>query len=226
MTTDADAEQAKAELLRSILSSPGAAPYSRIKYITPFASATQQVEFLRGLFQTAIEARDSGRWDALDRYIEGWETRLVSEHLSPRIAQGTPSLGETTAWAAPPDKPQGKWRVALVATGGVLVEGQPPYDLKGDCTFREIPRDTPRGKLRVMHPGYDTSGPERDMNCVFPIDRLREMQTGGAIGEAAAIHYGFMGYIPKPEALVNETAPEVARRLKVARVDAVVIGTT
>lgn len=225
MTSHEDAEQAKAELLRYILSSPATAPYSRIKYITRYASLEEQRDFLRGLFQRAVEARDTGRWEDLDRYLEDWETRLVTGYLSPRVAQNIPLL-DATPWAAVPDRPRSQWRVALISTGGVLVDGQPPYDLKGDCTFREVPRDAPRDRLRVMHPAYDTSGPQRDINCVFPIDRLWEMQHDGAIGEVASTHYGFMGYIPRPEALVRETAPDVARRLKAAGVDAVVIGTT
>jgi hypothetical protein len=35
-----------------------------------------------------------------------------------------------------------------------------------------------------------------------------------------------MGYIPEPSGLINETAPEVAGRLKDEGVDGVVIGTT
>ncbi|MBI2861927.1 MAG: hypothetical protein HYX89_03810, partial [Chloroflexi bacterium] len=48
----------------------------------------------------------------------------------------------------------------------------------------------------------------------------------GVIGEFAEVNYGFMGFIPKPQGLIEETAPEVARRLKEAKVDAVIIGTT
>lgn len=225
MTSASGGDEARADVLRRILASSATASYSRIKYLTRYASLEEQEEFLRGLFHATMEARDSGQWSGLDQYVEGWETRLMDRYLGPRVAKGAPPT-DVTPWAAPPTAQLSRWRVALISTGGVYVEGQPPYDGSGDWTFREIPRDAPRDRLRVLHPHYDISGPQRDINCVLPLDRLQEMQREGAIGEAARVHYGFMGYIPKPEGLIGETAPEVARRLKAAQVDAVVIGTT
>ncbi|MDE0823571.1 MAG: hypothetical protein OSB07_06325, partial [Dehalococcoidia bacterium] len=46
------------------------------------------------------------------------------------------------------------------------------------------------------------------------------------VGEVLTPTYSFMGYIPEPSGLINETAPEVAGRLKDEGVDGVVIGTT
>ncbi|MDA0987885.1 MAG: glycine/sarcosine/betaine reductase selenoprotein B family protein [Chloroflexi bacterium] len=85
----------------------------------------------------------------------------------------------------------------------------------------------PVDQLRVKHRGYDISGPEADMNCVFPLQRLLEMEAEGKIGELAPTAYSFMGLISaNTNALMEETAPEVARRLKQAGVDAAFITAT
>ena len=55
---------------------------------------------------------------------------------------------------------------------------------------------------------------------------FQEMEKDGLVGEVAEIAYGFMGFIPQPEGLVQESAPEVAKLLRQAGVDAVLIGTT
>ena len=125
--------------------------------------------------------------------------------------------------------PLNQSRVALLTTGGIYVEGQEPYDLDvqgGDYSFREIPRDTPIGDLRVKHRGYDIAGPEADMNCVFPLERLLEMESEGMIGELAPTGYSFMGLINNIPGLTEETAPEVARRLKQEGVKAALITAT
>ena len=65
------------------------------------------------------------------------------------------------------------------------------------------------------------------MNCVFPLQRLLEMEAEGEIGEVAPTAYSFMGLInANTNALMEDTAPEVARRLKQAGVEAVFITAT
>ena len=45
---------------------------------------------------------------------------------------------------------------------------------------------------------YDVRSAREDVNCVFPIERLRELAREGVIGEVAPHHYsGFMGRIYK-----------------------------
>ena len=47
----------------------------------------------------------------------------------------------------------------------------------------------------MKHRGYDISGPQEDINCVFPMQRLLEMEAEGVIGELAPTAYSFMGLI-------------------------------
>jgi len=106
--------------------------------------------------------------------------------------------------------------VALLSTGGFYVRGkQEPFDPeKNDMGFREIPRDVDVRDLAVSHNYYDHSDAEMDINCVFPIERLREMEAEGYIGGLAPVNYTIMGRIFRRTALVNETAREITESLK------------
>jgi D-proline reductase (dithiol) PrdB len=115
-------------------------------------------------------------------------------------------------------------RVALVTTAGVHLKSQPVFDVKsGDDSYRLIPDDTPATQLMISHTHYDRTDADQDINCIFPFERLHELSTEGIIGSSGAFHYGFMGYIPKPQHLINQVAPEVAERLKADQVDIVIL---
>jgi D-proline reductase (dithiol) PrdB len=122
-----------------------------------------------------------------------------------------------------PDKPLRESRLALVTTGGVHLPGQPRFDIDdplGDCSYREIPGDA--RDLTWTHSYY---APHRgaDLDSVFPLWTLRRLVAERAVGELNGRHFSFMGAIHDPGPLVEETAPEVARRLVEDRVDAVLL---
>ena len=48
-------------------------------------------------------------------------------------------------------------------------------DPDGDPTYREIERDTPVEALMITHDYYDHRDADRDINIVFPIQRLAEL---------------------------------------------------
>ncbi len=156
------------------------------------------------------------------------------------LATAIPALGERFAagyraerqddgvpWA-PARKPLAATTVALVTTAGVHHRDQPPYDMDdhdGDPSFRELDLERPLDSLMITHDYYDHTDADRDLNVVFPVERLRELVAAGEIGGVARLGYGFMGHITGPhlETLKRRTAPEVAERLKKARVDAVLL---
>lgn len=122
----------------------------------------------------------------------------------------------------PLPKPLPRVRVALVATAGAHLEADPPFDVGnplGDSSFRVIPGEVPFERLRLSHPGYDTRKVRQDINCVFPLERLRELARDGVVGSVSPRHVSFMGYIPTPEPLIEQRAPEVANILKEDQVD-------
>jgi len=143
------------------------------------------------------------------------------------ISSYKPHESHDVPWT-PVTKPLSESRVALVTTSGVHHKDQEPFnmsDKKGDPSFRVINISRPFSSLMITHDYYDHSDAERDINIVFPVERLTEFKNEGLIGEIADHHYAFMGHIDGPHinALINDTAPAVAQRLKDDRVDAVIL---
>ena len=50
------------------------------------------------------------------------------------------------------------------------------------------------GHLFLSHHHYDHTSADKDINLVFPIDRLRELAEARIIGGVARTHIGYMGY--------------------------------
>jgi D-proline reductase (dithiol) PrdB len=90
-------------------------------------------------------------------------------------------------------RPIRECRVGLVSSGGFYVEGQPPFE-ENDASYRLIPVDTPPGDLRIYHHGYRDDDPDRDPNCVFPLERLRELAAAGAVGGLAEAAVSFVTF--------------------------------
>jgi D-proline reductase (dithiol) PrdB len=156
----------------------------------------------------------------LDERFRRWLKLIAEMHEGANF-----TANETIAWA-PLRKALAECSVALVSTAGVHLKSQPAHDLldpHGDASFREIPCDTQTSDLAVDHVHYDTSDANADPNCVFPLDRLRELVDMGMIGSLALMHYGFMGFIPDGRLLRDTTAPIVAERLLAQGTDVVVL---
>ncbi len=113
-------------------------------------------------------------------------------------------------------------RVAIITTSGVHVRGDRPFAM-GAADYRIIPGDTPPADLVMSHSSvnFDRSGFQEDINVVFPIDRLRELQAGGVVGSISDYHYAFMG--AAPIRTLEAKARELASMLKKDRVDAVLL---
>jgi D-proline reductase (dithiol) PrdB len=110
-------------------------------------------------------------------------------------------------------------RIALITTGGVHLSSQKPFNMKdpsGDPSFREIPANALSANLCITHDYYDHSDADKDINIVFPIERIRLLKRFGEIGDINTRHFSFMGHITGPhiETLLRETAPRVAGKLK------------
>ncbi len=114
--------------------------------------------------------------------------------------------------------------VSIVTTAGVHRKDQTPFDMKdpnGDPSLRIIDGVASVGELMITHDYYDHRDADKDINIVFPIERLREFAEDGIIKAVADIHFSYMGHIVGPHirTLTDVTAPEAARRLKSEGVD-------
>jgi D-proline reductase (dithiol) PrdB len=112
---------------------------------------------------------------------------------------------------------------ALVSTAGVHMRDQEPYNVDGDNTWRLIPGDVQASRLMVTHDHYDHRDADQDINCVFPIDRLRELAAAGVIGGVSDKHLGFMGYSQHLRDLYERAAPEMAKIIERSKADAVLL---
>ena len=112
-----------------------------------------------------------------------------------------------------PRKPLDECRIALVTTGGVHLPEQERFDIddpSGDVSYRELPTDAPA--LTWTH-AYYRPDEGMDLDAVFPLRTVRGLAAEGLIGELNGRHFSFMGAVHDPAPLVDETAPEVARKL-------------
>jgi D-proline reductase (dithiol) PrdB len=120
-----------------------------------------------------------------------------------------------------------KSTVALVTAGGVHLRDQDAFNIAdelGDLTYRIIPEDVNAADLMVTHHHYDHSDADEDINVVFPIDLLRELQQEGFIRGIARKHVGYMGYTMQLKAMYEGTAREIANEIdKGSRADVVVL---
>jgi len=114
-------------------------------------------------------------------------------------------------------------KVALATAAGVHLKADKRFNLAGDTTYRVVPNDAKTSDMMVSHGGYDNGDVNKDINCMFPIDRLNEIVKSGFIRAAGSFHYTFMGGGGNQEVFINETGPEIAQKLKEDGVDAVVM---
>lgn len=131
-------------------------------------------------------------------------------------------VNEDCPWT-PLEKPLAECRLAMLSTAGLYLPGeQPPFraeDYEGDWTFRELPTDVAPEQFAIAHDHYDHAWAEQDRNCVYPLQRLRELQAEGFIGEIAATHYSISGYCTRADLVAEHTALEIAKHAAQSGVD-------
>ncbi|MBW2092866.1 MAG: hypothetical protein JRI34_12195 [Deltaproteobacteria bacterium] len=127
---------------------------------------------------------------------------------------------------APLGKPLSRAKVALVSSGGIFKDDQEPFDgwAVNDFSLRTIPMDTSFDRLRLSHNYFDHRDAVKDYNCVFPIQRLRELAEEGFIGMAAdfAVSLG-MGRAYKRSGLFEQTVPAIMEEFQNQEVDAALL---
>jgi len=123
-------------------------------------------------------------------------------------------------WVTGPPLPQR--RVAIVSSAGLVRRGEDPFRGR-DPDFRIIAAETRPNELLISHISinFDRTGFQEDWNVVFPLERLNELASEGAIRSVARTHYSFMGATDPVQ--MEPYAREVARRLKADAVDAVIL---
>lgn len=130
-------------------------------------------------------------------------------------------------------------KVCLISLAGIYRKGQKPFSTspgmipaqlramrfkdRGDWSFREISLEADSTDLAIAHAHYDHSEANEDINCVFPLMRLVELEIEGFVGKCADIHYSMMGYVPEVKLILATATGEIIPRLKNQEVDVAVV---
>ena len=153
------------------------------------------------------------RWisnSALGESFGHWASKTIA---SPQLRR---LVGAEIPWTTL-HKPLSDSTVVLLSTGGVHLRSDRPFKLNSDATFRVIPKDAQPDDLAISHQAYDRTDALRDINLVFPIERLRELEAERVIGRLAEDHYGF-GLMGRAKRLMP-AIKEVARCISESGVD-------
>lgn len=166
--------------------------------------------------------------DWKERYASWLETSrpLLEEAKWKEAFEGYPWVKHAEAPFAPFEKPLNQTTVALVSSAGLYLPGQEPFTAEavtGDASFRVFPRGVDLRETSIAHDHYDHRYALEDRNSVFPLEVLEDLAAEGTVGGLTERHYSFSGYNTDAAAVVEGSAPEVARRLKDAGADAVLL---
>jgi D-proline reductase (dithiol) PrdB len=116
--------------------------------------------------------------------------------------------------------------ISIVTTAGIRLKTQEPYNDEGDERFYVIPGDAQVDDLTVNYASpanYDFSDSLKDINVVFPIERLQELAEAGVIGGVAKKHIATMGYTMRLKKVYEETVPAIAKELERSNTDGVIL---
>ncbi|MCL5256300.1 MAG: glycine/betaine/sarcosine/D-proline family reductase selenoprotein B [Chloroflexi bacterium] len=117
-------------------------------------------------------------------------------------------------WDEPFDPLHGEWNEAFKKYG---------FAAPGDYRYHTIWTTAPSSEYTVTVADYDAGDARRDINCVFPVDRLRELDSKGVIGSLSPRAYSFYGLLPDMELLRKTSAQDVAASLREDRVSAAIL---
>ncbi len=113
-------------------------------------------------------------------------------------------------------------RVGIVSTAGVHLKSQDPFVPEGDTTYRLIPADSTNEQLTITHDHYDHSDARKDINCVFPVETLRELVADGRLGGTTSEHL-CMGFSQAMREIKERVAPEIATAVRKWKPDIILL---
>ena len=123
-------------------------------------------------------------------------------------------------------KPLAESRLTFVSTSGVQTKGTLPFDTAhpvGDYTFRPVPSDSKPSDLEIHQLKYPTASAEKDLNVIFPIERIQELEAESFIGELTANFFSFIGYNMDAERLEKTLAEDIADAVEAETPDAALL---
>lgn len=169
----------------------------------------------------------------MDRQVDSYRflDRLTGKLVQNWIKLETQrDLSQEIPWT-PLSKPLEESTVALISSAGLALKSDVPFDQEGerrnpwwgDPSYRILPATVIGKQVRLCHLHIDSRLVQEDLNTLFPLQRLHELQACGEIGAVAAHHYSFMGYILQPQTLLAKSVPAMIRQMQHDGVNVVVL---
>jgi D-proline reductase (dithiol) PrdB len=157
------------------------------------------------------------------RFIHGITKRMIRTWIGMEKPRPIP-------WT-PLKKPLSECTVALLSSAGIALKTDRPFDQEGerrnpwwgDPSYRILPNTAQAEDVRLYHLHINPAYAEQDLNCLFPLERLKELEALKEIGRSAPRHYSMMGYILQPQMLLEETVPAIIRNLEEDQADVVIL---
>lgn len=163
---------------------------------------------------------------AYDAWLERVRPLLEAKQWGEAM-KDVPRLPELEAAVPHPlSRPLAEATIALVSSAGISAPGQEPMDgpnIEGDYTIRLLDIDAPLHQLVISQTHFDTGPAYEDPNVVYPIDRLKELQQQGIIGQVAPQGVSFMGFFTNAFRIRDEVAPAIVAALHAQNVDGAVL---
>ncbi len=86
-------------------------------------------------------------------------------------------------------KPLEESCITLITSSGIFRDDQEPFEPNGwpvnEVGLRLIPKETDVKRLGLHYNYYDHRDAVKDINCIFPVERLRDLEKEGVIGRLA-----------------------------------------
>lgn len=195
-------------------------------------SDDEAATFFQELLWKLGDALVDGEFDRLVEHVYDWQVRTYS--------RGEAKWTYDEGPFKPLQKPVSASRLTLISSSGHFVAGEDPDPLgvatttqeeaterileflKSEPQLSSVPITTPKRALRVRHPGYDIRAAAADANVVFPLERLRELEQEGVIGELAPQAYSFVGACSQRR-LLHKTAPRWVASIRQQNPDAALL---
>jgi D-proline reductase (dithiol) PrdB len=122
-------------------------------------------------------------------------------------------------------RPLHEAKVALVSSAGVYHPHQEPFHashLHGNSSIRFIATDMDMEELKIAHDHFDHKYANEDINVVFPLGRLQELQNNGHF-QVSDTHYSLSGYITRPIPALLNHVEKMIKQMEIEGVNLVLL---
>jgi len=144
-----------------------------------------------------------------DRYAR-W--KQINELRGDDVGEHYPWVENRRAPFRPARRALPMLNLALVTSAGAYLDGTEPFDTQtfgGDASFREIPVEVGPEDLQWTARGYDVAHVKEDMNAQVPIDRLKEFEGNGIIGQLNPVFWSISGFVPNAARFAAAALPQL-----------------